>query len=176
MLSRTLVIMNTIQLTDFGIIPIFRIPRRRKGGYEHKNQFDFYSLVGAEDEASEGFRKRYRFTENSVKAIANLLGDEIEPKAMTNNAFTAYQKMCIALRFYGTGSNQAEVGDGEGASQSSVCRIVDEVTEALCRHTNDLVVMSQDNEILNQVSTGFYGFKGSKFVKFIMYTYYKITL
>ena len=159
--------MNPIQLTDLGIIPIFRLPRRRKGGYEHKDQFDFYSLIGAEDEASEGFRKRYRFTETSVKALVHLLGDEIAPKAMTNNAFTAYQKMCIALRFYATGTNQSEVGDGEGASQSSVCRIVEEVTDALCKHTNDLVVMSLDQDILNQVSTGFYGFKGSKFLQFI---------
>ena len=155
--------MNCIQMTDLGIIPIFRLPRRRKGGYEHKKQFEFYSMIGAEDEASPEFRKRYRYCEKSVKALVHLLGDEIEPKSMTNNAFSAMQKMCIALRFYATGTNQAEVGDGEGASQSSVCRIVEEVTESLCKHTNDLVIMSLDNDVLNQVSTGFYGFKASKF-------------
>ena len=91
-----------------------------------------------------------------------MLGDEIEPLARTNNAFTAYQKMCIALRFYATGTHQIEVGDGEGASQSSVCRIVKQVSKALAGHANDLIAFSLDEDILETVSTGFYGFKASE--------------
>ena len=53
-------------------------------------------------------------------------------------------------------------GDGEGASQSSVCRIVKQVSKALASHANDLISFSLDDDILETVSTGFYGFKGSK--------------
>ena len=55
-----------------------------------------------------------------------------------------------------------EVGDGEGASQSSVCRIVKQVSKALANHANDLISFSLDDDILETVSTGFYGFKASK--------------
>ena len=38
----------------------------------------------------------------------------------TNHAFTTEQRICIALKFYATGSFQHEIGDGEGASQSRI--------------------------------------------------------
>ena len=151
-----------MELTELGILPIFRI-NRRKGGYEHKNQLDFYSYTGGQDdEASAQFRKCYRYTEKSVKALVALLGNELVPKATTNHAFNATQRLCIALRFYATGTHQSEVGDGEGASQSSVSRIVRLVTKVLSRHADDLITFSLDQEILDQVSKGFYAFKGSE--------------
>ena len=84
------------------------------------------------------------------------------PVSTTNNAFSATQKMCIALQFYATGTHQAEVGDGEGASQPSVSRIVWQVTEVLSYHADDVITFSLDQDILEQVSTGFYGFKASE--------------
>ena len=155
-----------MDIAQIGILPLFRLNRRRKGGYEHKEQFDFYSYVGSEEaeaEPSLQFRKRYRFTEKTVKALVALLGNEIIPHATTNHAFSASQKLCIALRFYATGTHQAEVGDGEGASQSSVCRIVRQVTDVLANHADDLIKFNLDNEILERVGNGFYGFKASEF-------------
>ena len=152
-----------MELTDLGIVPIFRVNNRRKGGYEHKEQIDFYAFNGKEGEPSVQFRKRYRFREKTVEALIALLGKELTPVSTKNHAFTALQKMCIALRFYTTGTHQTEVGDGEGASQSSVSRIVRQVTEVLSNHADDLITFSLDQEILETVSTGFYGFKASEF-------------
>ena len=151
-----------MELTELGIVPIFRQNRQRKGGYEHKNQLQFYSYTDGNEEASAQFRKCYRYTEKSVKALVALLGNELVPKATTNNAFTATQRLCIALRFYATGTHQCEVGDGEGASQASVSRIVRHVTEVLSNHADDLITFSLDHDILDQVSKGFYAFKGSE--------------
>ena len=82
-----------------GIVPIFRQNKRRKGSYQHKNQLDFYSYEDGEQEASPQFRKRYRYTEKSVRAIVALLGNELVPKATTNHAFTPTQRLCIPLDF-----------------------------------------------------------------------------
>ena len=98
-----------------------------------------------------------------MEGLVHMLGDEIAPLATINNAFTGMQKMCIALRFYATGTHQIEVGDGEGASQYSVCCIVKQVSTVLANHANDLIKFSFDDEILDKVSTGFYGFKASKY-------------
>ena len=173
--------MQVLNLTEMGLIPLYRHPRCRKGSYEHKNQVEFYSNVergdsdgsGEEDieqnsKQSEHFRKRYQFQPQTVEALCLLLGNRLEPKVYTNNAFTPMQKICITLRFLATGTHQMEVGDGEGASQASVSRIVREVCEALAEQCDQLVVFSLDHDILKTVSQGFYGFSGSKFLKIIM--------
>ena len=73
--------------------------------YVHKDQLDFYGAT-SQNESSEHFRLRYRFKEKTVKALAELLHDEIGPKSKTNNAFTAEQRLCMTLRFLATGSFQ----------------------------------------------------------------------
>ena len=153
---------SRMNLTELGIVPIFHVNRRRLGGYVHKEQVSFYSINGEEGRPSDAFRKRYRFREQTVEGLVQMLGDEIAPIANTNNAFTSIQKLCIALRFFATGTHQTEVGDGEGASQSSVCHIVKQVSTVLSNHANDVIKFSLDDEVLNRVSTGFYGFKASK--------------
>ena len=169
--------MDSLNLTELGLIPMYRHPKRRKGSYDHKDQVKFYSNVergdgsdasGEEDpeentKTSEHFHKCYRFQPQTVEALCLLLGNRLEPKAKTNNAFTPMQKICITLRFLATGMHQMEVSDSEGASQASVSRIVREVTAALADQADQLVVFSLDPDILKTVATGFYGFSGSKF-------------
>ena len=170
--------MDCLNLTELGILPLFRHPKHRKGSYEHKNQVEFYKNVGRGESCasreedteemhamSEHFRKRYRFQPKTVEALALLIEGRLKPKARTNHAFTVMQKLCIALRFYATGTHQMEVGDGEGASQASCSRIIKEVSAALADQAEQLGVFSLDPEILATVATGFYGFNGSKFNK-----------
>ena len=137
---------------------------------------DFYSIQRNADSSeesdendscgpSEHFRERYRFQPKTVEALCLLLGGRLKPLASTNNAFTPMQKLCIALRFYATGTHQIEVGDGEGASQALVSRIVNEVSEALAEQADQLIVFSLDPDIMKTVSTGFYGFSGSELLK-----------
>ena len=167
--------MEVLNLTELGLIPLYWHPKRRKGSYQHKDQIDFYSNVergdsdgsGEEDteensKQSEHFRKHYRFQPQTVEALCLLLGKILEPKVYTNNAFTPLQKICITLRFLATGTHQMEIGDGEGASQASVSRIVREVCQALADQTDQVVVFSLDHDILRTVAQGFYGFSGSK--------------
>ena len=158
-----------MEIAGLGVLGLFREPKKRKGTYEHKNQVEFYRNLCENDSDeehqesgnSEHFRKRYRFQPKTVEALCLLLGKEIEPEASSNNAFTAMQKLCITLRFYATGTHQIEVGDGEGASQASVSRIVKQVTRVLSDHMNDLVEFTVDTEVLETISKGFYGFNGS---------------
>ena len=166
-----------LDLHETGVLSIFRESNRRKGSYAHKDQIGFYENVNKNEDCymecepsdseellgSEQFRKRYRFCEKTVNALCLLLGKEIEPLATTNNAFTAMQKLCIALRFYATGSHQIVIGDGEGASQASVSRIVKQVTLALAGHADDLISFNIDQEVMETVAKGFYGFSGSMY-------------
>ena len=70
--------------------------------------------------------------------------------------------MCIALRYFASGTFQRQVGDSEGASQSTLHRIVPVVAEALANYADSVVQFCTDPEILKQVSDGFYAFGGSE--------------
>ena len=94
--------------------------------------------------------------------MCTLLGEEFSPKSGTNHAFTTKQRLCIALRYYATGTFQREIGDAEGASQSSIHRIIKKVSKVLASHINDVVQFSTDPDVFRAVSEGFYAFKGSE--------------
>ena len=54
-------------------------------------------------------------------------------------------------------NSEAEFSNGKGALQSSVSHIIQQVTEVLSNHADDLITFNLDQEILEKVSTGFYG-------------------
>ena len=127
--------MNTDGIEGF---EAFRDFNHQKIHYVHRDQLACY---GAEDEneTSEHFRLRYRFKEKSVRTLAELFRDEIGPKAKTNKAFSAKQRMCMTLRFLASGSFQKILGDSEGASQASVHNHIITVVKAMSRHCDHFV-------------------------------------
>lgn len=143
---------------DFNNVLGFQIERNRRDEYKHKDQYEEYS------NQDEQFYRRYRFKKETVKLLAELLRPEIEPKSRTNNAFTTEQRVCLALRFYASGTFQQQVGDGEGASQSTMCRVVEKVSTALASHADTLINFPVDEEMFPEISQRFYGFKGRKFI------------
>ena len=146
-----------MDLLDLDFYGLNRHPVRRNGDYTHKEQLYFYGT----EEKQEQFRLRYRFRKDTVRVLSDLIREDIEPKSNTNNAFTCEQKVCIGLRYYATGSFQRVVGDTEGASQSSCHRIIKEVSKAFSQRADSLIMFSTDPTILEDVSDGFYAFRGS---------------
>ena len=144
-----------------GLLEIEKRVVTKRINYEHKNQLEYYGS-GDPDKSCEQFRKWYRFKEETVKKLSKWLEPEIGPKRLTNNAISTEQHMCCALRFYATGTFQTEVGDGEGISQTSMHRIINLVTNALSDHADDIIKFSVYPQVLETVSNGFYGFKGSE--------------
>lgn len=137
-----------------------RNPRRRNAEYKHKEQLNFYGLGDKEDE----FRIWYRFRKDTVRVLCETLGYEWSPKSGANKAFTIEQQLCIALRNYATGTFQHQIGDSEGASQSSSQRIIMKVSSVLASHAPDVIQFSTDPDIFSSVSEGFYEFKGSELI------------
>ena len=150
--------MNTDGFEGFEAFRGFNYQRIK---YVHRDQLACY---GAEDEneSSDYFRLRYRFKERTVKAMSDFFHDEIGPKAKTNNAFSAEQRLCMTLRFLASGSFQKVVGDSEGASQASVHNHIITVVMAMSRHADQFVRFSLDEDVLQNTETGFYGFSGSE--------------
>ena len=140
------------------LLGLSRQPKRKKADYTHKKQLEFYGIDGSDDE----FRIRYRFRKDTVRLLCELLGDEFAPKSNANHAFSTEQRLCIALRYYATGTFQRQVGDSEGVSQASLHQIVKNVSRVLASHCKDIISFSTDPAVFKVVSDGFYGFKGSE--------------
>ena len=113
-------ILNTKMNYYEDLLGLSRHPKCRKADYTHKKQLEFYGI----DESDDEFRICYRFRKDTVKVLCELLGEEFASKSNANKAFSVEQRLCIALRYYTTGTFQRQVGDSEGASQSSMHQII----------------------------------------------------
>ena len=81
----------------------------------------------------EQVRRKFRFWPNQIRDILEMVRDEFEPQTARSHAVPALIKLCCALRFYASGSYLDVVGDVMGLSETTVCRVVRDVTAALLR-------------------------------------------
>lgn len=80
------------------------------------------------DEAE--FKSRYRLNKKTVESLIQMLGDRLS-HSERNFALSSAEKICLALRFFATGSYQIVLGDLSFVSQTSACRAINEVARAL---------------------------------------------
>ena len=69
------------------------------------------------------------------------------------------QQILIALRFYATGSFLQVVGDCVGVDKSTVCRLLNDVTDALAELSTQFILWPSENQ-KREVRTCFYTLGG----------------
>ena len=146
-------------LNCINLLGMQRTPRKRDN-YVHKDQLKFWSYEGKEDEECAEFRRRFRLRKDTVKVLAHLFDEEIGPQCESSTVFTSEQRLCLALSFYTVGSFQWSIGGGEDASQSTMSRVISRVSEVLARHADNIIRFCADDEILYQVSEGYFASAG----------------
>ncbi|XP_055940991.1 uncharacterized protein LOC129971345 [Argiope bruennichi] len=57
--------------------------------------------------------------------------EKLSINILRNSAVTTEEKLCIALRFFASGSHQQIIGDFDQTSQSSCCRAINEVSRCI---------------------------------------------
>jgi len=120
----------------------------------HKNPFDDQVLTPDE------FRRRYRFSRDSLLELAQILKSQIEPLVATNKAYTAIERLCVVIRLLAAGAFQQINGDAEHSSQPSVSRHLRIVCRALKNLGKTLIQFNTDPAVLEATSNGFYAVKG----------------
>ncbi len=103
----------------------------------------------------EEIYERYRFDRGGIIFITNLIEDDIESPTERNHAIPPILQVFVALRFYACGSFQQVIADTIRIHQSTACRIIHRVTNALIRRINQFVRFPTGNEV-NAVKAGFY--------------------
>ncbi|CAG2219871.1 HARBI1 [Mytilus edulis] len=71
-------------------------------------------------------------------------------------ALTVEQQVCIALRFYASGSFLQVIGDTLGYDKGTVSRVVSDVTDSLIDIKDDFVSWPTDVDSSNRIKCGFY--------------------
>ncbi|XP_061919295.1 putative nuclease HARBI1 [Entelurus aequoreus] len=84
--------------------------------------------------------ERYRFSSEGLAYLCHLLGPHVSNDTRRSGALTVPQMVCVALRFFATGTFLYAVGDAEHISKNTVCRSIRRVAHALVQLLNAFVV------------------------------------
>uniref|UniRef100_A0A668A926 Putative nuclease HARBI1 n=1 Tax=Myripristis murdjan TaxID=586833 RepID=A0A668A926_9TELE len=105
--------------------------------------------------------ERYRFSsEGGICYICSLVEPSVRNATGRSCALTVGQTVCVALRFFATGTYMHLVGDAENVSKNTVCRAVHKVVLALTERLNMFVVFPSHVSTLT-VKEAFYQLAGS---------------
>lgn len=83
--------------------------------------------------------QRYRFSNNGVDFLVNLLKNHLQRPTGRSYALTPREQVLLALRFFATGSMYQVIGDTMGFHKGTVSRAVDSVVSALLLHMHEFV-------------------------------------
>lgn len=103
--------------------------------------------------------ERYRFSRDGIAYICRLLSPYIANNTRRNRALTVPQTVCIALRFFASGTFLYTVGDAENISKASVCRSVRTVYLSLKRLLNVFITFP-GHKAIRTIKHAFYGIAG----------------
>ncbi|KAI7813805.1 putative nuclease HARBI1 [Triplophysa rosa] len=84
--------------------------------------------------------ERYRFSAEGIVYLCRLLERHIKNPTRRSQAISVPQMLCIALRFFTSGTYLYAVGDAEKISKNTVCRTIRRVVIALQRYINTFIV------------------------------------
>ncbi len=79
-----------------------------------------------------------RFKREGILRITGLIASDIQHETDRNGVLSPSLQVCVALRYFATGSMQNLVGDSIQIHKSTVCRVNRRVSLALCRHIKKL--------------------------------------
>ncbi|XP_054635325.1 putative nuclease HARBI1 [Dunckerocampus dactyliophorus] len=102
---------------------------------------------------------RYRFSSEGLAYLCQLLGPNVSNDTRRSSALTVPQMVCIALRFFATGTFMYAVGDAEHISKNTVCRSIHRVAHALIGLLNVFVVFP-GHMPAPAIIEGFFGIAG----------------
>ncbi|CAG2190501.1 HARBI1 [Mytilus edulis] len=129
---------------------LLMVPRQRK-------ERIFRGMVSHLNNLTDNeMRIRYRFGRDSIAYICNIVGDKLRRSTAKETALTVEQQVCIALRFYASGSFLQVIGDTMGYDKATVSRAVNDVTNALLDVKDNFIQWPKDINSKNRMKCGFH--------------------
>lgn len=102
------------------------------------------------------FWKRFRLKKETVTQLLSMIEEKIKHKTKRNQYVPPMQQLLLTLRFYATGSFYVTVGDFGGLHNSTLCKIIKRVTEAISSMRPIFISLPKSREEILSVQEGFY--------------------
>ena len=96
---------------------------------------------------NEEMFERYRFTRRGVMQLMDTFSADLNRPTRRSHAIDGRLQVCIALRFYATGTVLTGHGDHHGVSRASACRVVRRVTSHIMRKNDEIRFPSTPDEV-----------------------------
>lgn len=113
-----------------------------------------------EEYDSTQFLQRFRISKGTFAELVDLVACDLQRPTRRSNALNPAEQLAIALRFYASGSFQMIIGDVCGVSQASCCRVIQEVTESICRRKRHFIKFPLSSDDRRAVMVGFHNIQG----------------
>lgn len=126
-----------------------RAIRKERVFRDRNNPIDLYN--------DQELVERLRFPRETILMLVGKLEETIQPTTERNHSIPAVLQVCVALRFYATGSFLNSVGDAVGLHKSTVSRIVHRVSNEL---SNMLPQFPNNAAALNKLKMDFHAIAG----------------
>ena len=110
--------------------------------------------------SDEELISKYRLNRECIFNLVEELNDDLKSPTRRNYALPSYLQVLTALRFYGTGSFQAVVGDTHGIHKSTVSRCINRVSTALCQRVRQYIKYPNDQRGRNDIKQRFNDYAG----------------
>lgn len=95
-----------------------------------------------------------------MQIIVEFIGPNLERQTSRNHALTPLEMLLITLRYYATGCFQQVTGDLFGVDKSTICRVIPEVSKAICSLKPAFIKMPANQQEIRKVSYDFYDIAG----------------
>ena len=102
------------------------------------------------------FHQRFRFSKDTVLSILEMIRDDITPLSDRDANIPPMLKLLASLSFFATGSFQSVTGDLLNISQTSVSRILCNVSKAIAAHHHVHLLPFQQEMSFQLKSTSFH--------------------
>ena len=95
--------------------------------------------IDLDELTDEELRSSYRFGQESIKFLVEILKDDLQRETRRNHALSPTLQVLVALHFFATGSFLQIIGDTVGLPKSTVSRIVTDVLKALVNKQEEFI-------------------------------------
>lgn len=115
----------------------------------------FHTRVSLFNLSERKIVKRYRLSSHAIIDLLGEIEDDLQPSTQRSHAIPAVVKLLSTLQFLATGSFQTVVGVCAGISQTSFCRLLPEVLDALLKRTPQYIKFPTSEEEINRTQQEF---------------------
>ena len=107
------------------------------------------------------FRRKFRFKKESMYGLVELIGPELFTITERHFAVPALLRLCILLRFLGSGSHYEVIADSMGIVKSTVCEILKCLIPIVAGKAKDFIKFLKTLDEKNRIKREFYVIKGT---------------